>query len=239
MPFRSPADPGALLVGDRHGIIRVVSTRSPVLRTCTLLLGLPLAALTLVVLIDAIPNRLVTEPIYDAIVDGTMTQSSYSVGFTGGLIDEFSECKRMTVGLGAPEGMSTFESAVRSPTLGPCETAVPKIKDWAQGDGPLVRSYDYYLYWNGSTVLLRPTVAAFGVAGTRLAAAMALIAVTIACAVTLGRRVGRGAAAMLLAPLLLTTDYIDLPGALVHAIGMIVALGGAALMLRSRRCIRS
>jgi hypothetical protein len=188
--------------------------------------------LTLVVLIDAIPNRFVAEPIHDAIVDGTITQNSYSVGFTGGRVDGFSECKRMTVGLGAPEGMSTFESAVRSPTLGPCETAVPKIIGWAQGTGGLERSYDYYRYWNGSAVVLRPTVAAFGVAGTRMVAAMALIAVTIAFAVTLGRRVGRGAAVMSLAPLLLTTDYIDLPGALLHAIGMIVAVGGAALMLR-------
>ncbi len=198
------------------------------------MLGFPLVGLTLVVVADGIPDRFVTEQIHDAIVDGTITEDSYRVGLTGGRLDGFSECKRMTVGLGAPDGMSTFESAVRSPSLGRCEWAVPMILAWAQGE-PLERSYDYYRYWNGSAVVLRPSVAIFGVAGSRLLAAMALGAVTIAFAVALGRRVGRGAALMALAPLLLTTDYIDLPGALVHAIGMIVAVAGAALMLRYLR----
>lgn len=212
-------------------MIRTVWTRSSVLRWCGLLIGLPLIALALVVVSAAIPNRVVTERIHDAIVDGTLTEKSLTVGFTGGTIDGFSECKRMTVGLGAPEGMSTFEIAVRSPTLGRCEWTVPKIIDWAQGER-LERSFDYYRYWNGSAVVLRPSVATVGVAGTRLVGAMALTAVTIAFAVALGRRVGRAAALMALAPLLLTTDFIDLPGALLHAIGMIVALGGAAMMLR-------
>jgi len=179
----------------------------------------------------AIPNKLVTERIHDAIVDGTITEKSLTIGFTGNTIDGFSECKRMTVGLGAPDRMSLFESAVRSPTLGRCEWAVPKIVGWADG-ASLERSFDYYRYWNGSAVVLRASVVAVGVAGTRLIAAMALAATTLAFAMMLGRRVGRGAVAMVLAPLLLTTDYIDLPGALLHAVGMIVAFGVAAAMLR-------
>lgn len=212
-------------------MIRLMRHRSSVLRWCGLLLGLPLIALALVVTSAAIPNRLVTERIHEAIVDGTITEKSLTTGFTGNTIDGFSECKRMTVGLGAPVGMSLFESAVRSPTLGRCEWTVPKIRDWAEG-ARLERSFDYYRYWNGSSVLLRPSVAAVGVAGTRLIAAMALVATMLAFAVMLGRRVGRGAAVMALAPLLLTTDYIDLPGALLHAVGMIVAFGVAAAMLR-------
>lgn len=206
-------------------------TRSPVVRWCGLLLGLPVIALTLVVAADAIPDRLVTERLHDAIVDGTITENSLRVGLTGGTVDGFSECKRLTVGLGAPDGMTTFESAVRSPSLGRCEWAVPDILAWAEGDD-LERAYDYYRYWNGGTVVLRPSVAVFGVAGTRLLAAMALAAVTIAFAIALGRRVGRSAATMSLTPLLLTTDFIDLPGALLHALGMIVAFGVVAMMLR-------
>lgn len=205
--------------------------RSSVLRWCGLVLGLPLIALALVVMSAAIPNKLVTERIHDAIVDGTITEKSLTIGFTGNTIDGFSECKRMTVGLGAPDRMSLFESAVRSPTLGRCEWAVPKIVGWADG-ASLERSFDYYRYWNGSAVVLRASVVAVGVAGTRLIAAMALAATTLAFAMMLGRRVGRGAVAMVLAPLLLTTDYIDLPGALLHAVGMIVAFGVAAAMLR-------
>ena len=215
-------------------MITLVATRSHLLRWCGLVLGLPVIALTLVVLSDAIPDRFITRPIHDAILDETISENSLSVGFTGGQVDGFSECKRMTVGLGAPEGWSTFESAVRSPTLGSCRLAESKILGWAQGD-VLERSFDYYRYWNGSTVVLRPAVAAFGVAGTRLAAAAALIAVTTAFALALRRRVGPSATALLLVPLLLTTDFIDLPGALLHAIGMTVAIGGAAMMLRLLR----
>jgi hypothetical protein len=36
---------------------------------------------------------------------------------------------------------------------------------------------------------------------------------------------------LLLAPLVLTTDFIDLPGALVHSIGMICSMGAAAVLL--------
>lgn len=201
------------------------------MRWSALVIGLPVLALLLVVAADLIPDRFVVEPLYQATVDGTLDADNYGRGYSGGQLDEFSECKRMTVGMGALDGQGAFESAVRSPTLGPCDVAVRKIVGWAQGDG-LTRSYDYFRYWNGSTVVLRPSIALVGLAGTRLLAAAGLALVAVSFAVALARAVGRTAMVLFLAPLLLTTDYIDLPGALVHALGMIVALGCAALMLR-------
>jgi hypothetical protein len=206
-------------------------SRSDALRWAALLVGLPLLALALVVSADAIPDRFVAYRLRDAIVTGQLDERSYGVGYTGGQLDGYSECKRITIGLGAPAGLGTFESAVRSPTLGHCETAVPAVLGWADGDG-WTGSYDYFRYWNGSTVVMRPTVAAVGVGGTRLLVALALAGVAVAWFWSARRLVGSLSAALLSAPLLLTTDFVDLPGALVQAIGMIVGLGAAALFLR-------
>jgi hypothetical protein len=205
-------------------------SRSTVARWVALLVGLPLLALALVVLADAIPDRFVLYRLRDAVEADQLSATSYSVGYTGGQVDGYSECKRMTVGLGVPPGTNLLESAVRSYTLGPCEVAVPEVLAWADGS-ELTRSYQYFQYWNGSAVLLRPTVAAVGVAGTRILAAVALAAAAIALLGRAARSVGGVAAGLLAAPLLLTTDFIDLPGALVQAIGMVVALAGAALLL--------
>jgi hypothetical protein len=205
-------------------------SRSSVAQWAALLIGLPLLALALVVVADAIPDRFVLYRLRDAIEAGQLDEQSYSVGYAGGQVDGYSECKRMTVGLGVPPGTNTLESAVRSFTLGPCETAVPEVLDWADGS-ELTRSYQYFQYWNGSAVLLRPTVAAVGLAGTRVLAAIAIAAASIVLLWRVARAVGGVSAGLLGAPLLLTTDFIDLPGALVQAIGMIVALTAAALLL--------
>lgn len=208
--------------------------RRGLVRGIAVLVALPVLALMLVVVADLIPDRLVMSRMHSEIVEGKLDENSYSVGNTGGTVDGHSECKRMTIGLGAPTGMNDFESAIWSPTLGGCESAVPKIRVWADGDG-LTRSYFYFRYWNGSAVVLRPSVAVLGVSGTRLVAAGVLAVAAIALAIGLARRVGRSSSALFVAPLLLTTDYIDLPGELVHAIGMIVTVGGAVAMLRYLR----
>lgn len=205
-----------------------MSLRSASLTWVALVIGLPLVALSLVVAADAIPDRFVAYRLRDAIDRGQLVEGSYSVGYSGGQVDGYSECKRMTIGLGADPDIGTFESAVRSPTLGPCESAVPAVRAWANGEG-WTGSYDYFRYWNGSTVVMRPAVAAVGLPATRVLAALALAAVAGAWFWRSRRIVGTLSASLLSAPLVLTTDFIDLPGALVQAIGMIVGLGAAAL----------
>lgn len=207
-----------------------MTLRSTPLTWAVLVVGLPIVALALVVAADAIPDRFVAYRLRDAIERGQLVDASYSVGYTGGQVDGYSECKRMTIGLGADSGIGTFESAVRSPTLGPCETAVPAVRAWASGEG-WAGSYDYFRYWNGSTALMRPAIAVVGLPGTRLLAAGALVAVAAALFWRSQRTVGRLSASLFVAPLVVTTDFIDLPGALVQAIGMIVGLGAAALYL--------
>jgi hypothetical protein len=203
-------------------------------RIALLAVVLPAAGLVLMIGTMLVPDRLVMDGLFEAVESGTLSEDSYPFGYAGSRIDGFSECKRITIGLGRPAGTSVVETAVRTPSLGPCATAVPKIVGWAQGDG-LTQQYSYFRYWNGSAVVLRPSVALFGVGGTRVVAAASLVIAAAAFWVSLGRRVGRTAASFAVAPIVLTTDFVDLPRALLHAIGFVVALGSAAVLLRFAR----
>lgn len=204
---------------DRPGVRQVLA----------LVVGMPLAALVIVVLGAAVPDRLVLDRLHDAVVEGQMSETQYLRGASGGVIDRHSECKRMTIGLGAESG-NPVAVAVRSPTLGSCEPAVAKIIGWADGEG-LTRSYEYFRYWHGGAAVLRPLIVALGVAGTRVLAATGLAIAAGALWWTVRARAGALAATLFLGPLVATTDFIDLHQMLVHAIGAIVALGAAALVV--------
>ena len=68
-------------------------------------------------------------------------------------------------------GTNPLESAIRSPTLGNCESTTERIDTYLAGDG-LERSYDYYRYWHGYAVISRPLLAVVGLAGLRLLSTM-------------------------------------------------------------------
>lgn len=195
---------------------------------------LPLAGLVLMLAAMMVPNQFVMEELHEAITDGTLETASYSTGYSGSTVDGFSECKRITVGIGEPAGGSVVQSAIRTPMLGSCELAVPAIEAWASGAGN-PQGREYFRYWNGSAVVFRPLIAAVGVAGTRVLAGIGLAVVMALFWREASRRVGWPAATVAVIPIVATTDFVDLPGALLHALGMIVALGSAALLLRRLR----
>jgi hypothetical protein len=190
----------------------------------------PLVGLALMVVADNVPDRLVMEHLFDATVDGSLDAEDYGWGYAGRRVDQFTECIAITVGVGDPAGVDTLKSAIVTPTLGKCSEAVPKIVGWAQGDG-LSRGYDYYRYWHGHAFVLRPLIATLGVAGARILAVFALFGVAGTLAVRFARRFGRLAAALLVGPLIASTDFVDLPGTLPHALSMIVMLLTAILLL--------
>ncbi len=202
------------------------------IRVLALPVVLPVVALLLMIAAMAVPDRAVMDQLVDAVNSGSLQENSYPVGDTGSRLDRFSECKRITIGLGGPGGL--LETAVQTPSLGPCERAVPKIRGWAQGEG-LTQTYSYFRYWNGSAVVFRPVIAAVGLDATRILAAIGVALAALAFWSQLARRVGRPSATLALVPVVVTTDFIDLPGALLHALGMIVALSAAALLVRYLR----
>ncbi len=221
----TPPAPASTSFGARLGRLPLLA------RAVALAVLLPLGGLMLMVLADLVPDRLVMDELYEAVTTGSLDAEPYGIGYTGRQVDEWSECKRITIGLGDPPGTGPIESAVRSPTLGFCPTAVGSIVGWAEGEG-LTSAYDYFRYWNGSAAVFRPSIALLGVDGTRMLAAMSLVAALGWLLWELRRRVGRLATALFAVPLVASTDFIDLPGALVQAVGMVVLLSSAAALLR-------
>lgn len=212
-------------------VLQHVSRRSAVSVFVVTLIALPLLGLAGMVAADLVPDRLVMDRLFAATESKVIVEDNYPPGFSGGKVDRHSECKRMTVGLGDPPGVGTIESAIRSPTLGSCTSAVPKIVGWAQGDG-LLRSYEYSRYWNGSIVVLRPAIVLFGVAGTRLIAAVGLVALGFVAWRGASRRLGSAAATAGGVVLVGTTDAIDLHGALLHAVAWAVILSTFGVVIR-------
>jgi hypothetical protein len=103
--------------------------------------------------------------------------------------------------------------------------------------GTLPAGENYLRYWHGYTVLTRPALGLFGVAGTRWIA-FTLVAVAVsAMAVAVARSFGLGVTAVLLAPTLLTTDTIisGLTAALAVAMASAWAGGWMSFTLVSRR----
>jgi hypothetical protein len=181
----------------------------PVLVVLTLL-DLPLIGLAGVVAADLVPDRLVMNKLFEATERDALTIDNYPPGWSVRQVDRFSECKRITIGLGDPEGINPLASAIRSPTLGPCSSAVPKIVGWAQGEG-LSRSYEYARYWNGSVSVFRPVIASWRV----LASAVGRTAAWAGAAIIVG-----------------TTDFVDLPAALLHALAWVCLLGSVVILTR-------
>ena len=190
----------------------------------SLLLVVPLIGLLLLVLVDLIPDRLIVDQLLVALRNGSLPRVDYGTGWTGHQVDQFTDCLGLTIGLGDLPGTSVIASAIESPTLGKCTIAAPRLDGYVAGDG-LTRSTEYYRYWHGYSVPIRPLVASVGVRGTRILTGAFLLVGVLGLAWSLVRRHGRAAPVALLAPFVLTTDFADLPGSLPHAYGVLAVVG--------------
>jgi hypothetical protein len=188
-----------------------------------LLVALPLVGFALVVIADAIPDRAITRHLGTEILNERLTTEDYGTALSGHEIDRFTDCIGITIGLGSPPGTNTIESAISSPTLGSCSEAIPRLQSYLDGEG-LEQNYPYYRYWHGYSVVLRPLLALVGLQGTRVLMLVALAGVLLGLGRSLSRRHGRAVPLVLLAPFVLTTDFIELPGSLPHATGALAIL---------------
>ena len=207
---------------------RSVATRWGALlrRVAIVMAALPAFGLLLVVAADLVPSKPIVDHLVEDLHAGRLTPEQYRQSPYGNQIDEFTECIGSTIGLGNPVGNNPIESAIKSPTLGSCETTVGQIDQYLNGNG-LERQYNYYRYWHGYAVVSRPLLAVFGLGGTRLAATMALIGMIAGVARSVARRHGAVAAAVLFLPFALTTDFIDLGTEFTHAIGALAIFGSS------------
>jgi hypothetical protein len=194
-----------------------------------LALGLPLVGLVLVVLADQVPDRWVVDELAVGLEQGTFPAQDYGNGVTGHQVDQFTDCLGLTIGLVDRVETNPLSAAIRSPTLGKCSVAAPAIERYLAGDG-LSGSYDYYRYWHGYAVPVRPAVAVVGLGGARVLAAAALVVAIAGLVRSLARRHGALVPALLIGPWLTTTDFVDLPGSLPHAYGVVAIIASTWLI---------
>ncbi len=119
----------------------------------------------------------------------------------------YTECTALSLGLGDPPGATHVEAALLASTYNGCVRLDAAMKEYDE-TGELRTGFAYLRYWHGYAVLTRPLLGVIGVAGTRwIAFVLMAIAVGGMCA-TVRRAFGTVAAALLVAPTVLTTDVV-------------------------------
>ncbi|GMQ98773.1 MAG: hypothetical protein BMS9Abin17_1301 [Acidimicrobiia bacterium] len=193
-----------------------------------ILIGFQLVGLSLVIGAEMVPDRFVADALVEGIEEGLITEVEHPITGLGNQVDRWTECIALTIGLGDPDGSNNLQTAITSPVIGKCGLTVPALR--AYGDGAsLEANGSYFRYWHGYTFMTRPSLALFGVAGTRIIA-LALAAVALASlAVLVGRVTSVAAALLLITPVLVSTDFVDLGESVPHALAMAATLASASL----------
>jgi hypothetical protein len=112
-----------------------------------------------------------------------------------------------SLGLADVPGEDVVANALAGTAYTGCERLGAALDSYAE-NGELPSGYSYLRYWHGYSILTRPGLGLFGVAGTRwLAFAFMAVAVGGMCA-AVRRWFGIAPAVLLLAPTLLTTDVV-------------------------------
>lgn len=184
-------------------------------------LGFVLLAASMAVPDDRVVNQLVI-----AAERGDFGPDYPRDGF-GGISNQFSECKGLTLGVDDPSAQrNAWDRAIAAPILGSCEPATASVRAIRAG-APPVEVFDYFNYWHGYGVVTRPAVAFTGVGGARLVAGGLLMAGFVFTGVVMWRHAGPMASIALLAPVLVATDTIGMPQEPTQAVPIAVALGMA------------
>ncbi len=187
------------------------------------LLFLPIAALVLVSIANLVPDWPIMDELFKSVQAGLIEPGFRSRSTSGRLVDTWSDCHTITIGLGDAPGTSRWSAALRSPTLGSCEYAAPNIEGWANGEG-LTREWEYFRYWHGTAAFSRPAIATIGLVGARIVTGWLLVAAAVGLAGSIVRRHGAMVSVALLGPFLFTTDVLDLPASLHQAWAVLAVL---------------
>lgn len=224
-----------LAVGVRWSALRTwrarpVSTMGKVLRALCLLGGLLAVAqfvfLALVLWAAAVPNAEVVTQLKAAYATGQLTTANVTISPLGNYVGKFSECASLSLDLYNP-GPGQLRSVLVDDVVAGCPP-IPRLLSGHSLPSGSKGWYYEFRYWNGYRVLVRPLVAWFGVPAARAVVAGLMIGSLIFFAAMMGRVAGWLGSAALVGPLLLTTDFPDLPQSLNYGISMSALLGGAA-----------
>ncbi|WP_324012294.1 hypothetical protein [Microbacterium sp. JZ37] len=198
-------------------------------------IALQIVFLLLLVLAHAIPAVFIYSELATDIADGLWTTTDHpSDGLSHrGLSDAYTDCIVLTAGLSArtASAIDPLWAALTFPHLGSCEPAVTGVEALSTGRVPAVEG-TYGRYWGGFAVLTRPLLALGGIGAVRMAATLLVGAAVVALLVVARRRIGLAAAVALLAPVLVSTNFItQTTTGFSHLVEFSVALLGGVLGL--------
>jgi hypothetical protein len=204
----------------------VIGNRWSVERTLLLVLLLaPLLGLVGVVAGEVVPDGRIAYNLLRGHRAGSLGVEERPLTPLETTMDRYTECIAVTVGLGDPAGSSLLESAVVSPAYRGCRRTVARLAQ-LDATGELPEAPLYLRYWHGYTVVTRPSLAIFGLAGTRWVALGLLAASVTVLGASVKRAVGVLPAVTLVVPALLTTDLMLGGLTIPHAIGLGAAFFG-------------
>lgn len=184
-----------------------------------------------VVVAEFVPDQRVLDALVTATRREQLSVANYPTSGYGNRLDASTDCLAITMGLSDSED-SRFRTALTNPTLGRCSDAIPALELRSE-TGSYNSDRVYFRYWSGYTVITRPLLAYAGLSGLRAVAAVLLWGSTAALFLSVRQGLGALSAMVFLGPLLLTSDYFDLPNQTPHFLSMSVALLGGAMVRAS------
>jgi len=177
-------------------------------RLLILLLCAPLLGFIGVMAAYAVPNARIADHLIDAEGAGILSYASHP-GPTplGTEAAHYTECTTFSLGLADVPGEDFVANALLGTTYTGCERLGAALDEYG-ASGELPSGYSYLRYWHGYSVITRPGLGLFGVAGTRWLA-FTFIAVAVGgMGAAVWRSFGTAPAVLLVAPTLLTTDVV-------------------------------
>jgi hypothetical protein len=197
----------------------------------------PLLGLLGVIAAEVVPDGRIASHLVDAMYRGEITSEDRTVSLLGTTADHYAECVAVMNGLGDPPG-NLVKRALYSATSYGCVGSIATLEQFA-ATGELPAQPDYMRYWHGYAVFVRPSLAIFGLTGTRWLA-FAILGLSIAAfARAVSVRFGVLAMVTILAPGLLTTDMIVGGWSIAQALGLATAWIGGWIVLTQASADRS
>ena len=212
-------------------IDRTTTSRTDVKRAIVrlgiLLVALQAVFLGLLVLAQAVPDGRIVANLVKAVDDGTY-QSNSAPDNMGGTSSSFTECVAIGTGLGRPE-LNPWERAMRMPRIGNCADGPDDLRRLQSGQS-IGEVEEYFRYWAGWTVVMRPVLALWGLDALRRISGALLVFSGVGALVVVARRTTAAYAVGLVIPLLLASNVMATPTSSVEqALSFSVAFVSVAL----------
>jgi hypothetical protein len=222
------AAPGGTSIRLRSAWTRV-RTWSVERRLLVLLVLAPLFGLIGVVLAEVVPDGRIAYHLLRADHAELLGPTQASTSPLATRRDHWTECNRLSTGLGDPPGTNIIQSALKNPTYVGCPRLHEALLD-LERTGRLDPGITYLRYWHGYTVITRPAVGILGLAGARWIAFSLLLGTIAGLVASVSRSLGFVVAVLLVAPVVLTTDAAIAMLSIGQALGVTSALAGGWLV---------